>query len=81
MDWNTFFLGIIAVCMVIITLGLIVMGVMMIIILKVLKDLLIEIKLDYKALSPKIARIVEDVEHTASIFNIVSFIFRRRKNK
>ncbi|NPA51847.1 MAG: hypothetical protein GXO22_03030 [Aquificae bacterium] len=80
MDWNTFFLGIIAICMIIITLGMIVMGILMILILKVIRDLLIEIKLDYKALSPKIARIIEDVEHTASMFNIFSFFFRKKKN-
>ncbi len=81
MDWNTFFLGIIAICMVIITLGMIVMGILMALILKVIKDLLIEIKLDYKALSPKIARIVEDVEQTASILNLFTFFFRRRRKK
>ncbi len=82
MDWNTFFLGIIAICMVIITLGMIVMGILMALILKVIKDILIEVKLDYKALSPKIARIIEDVEQTASIFNLLTFFFRRkRKNK
>ncbi len=82
MDWNTFFLGIIAICMVIITLGMIVMGVLMALILKIIKDILIEVKLDYKALSPKIARIIEDVEQTASIFSLLTFFFRRkRKNK
>ncbi len=82
MDWNTFFLGIIAICMVIITLGMIVMGILMALILKVIKDILIEVKLDYKALSPKIARIIEDVEQTASIFSLLTFFFRRkRKNK
>ncbi len=79
MDWNTFFLGVIAVCMVIITLGMIVMGILMALILKVIKDLLIEIKLDYKALSPKVARIIEDVEQTASIFSLLTFFFRRKK--
>jgi len=81
MDWNTFFLGIIAICMVIITFGMIVMGVLMTLILKVIKDILIEVKLDYKAISPKIARIVEDVEQTASIFSLLTFFFRRKRKK
>ena len=81
MDWNTFFLGVIAVCMVIITFGMLMISIFMVLILKVLKDFLVELKLDYKVVSPKVMRILEDVEQTASIFSLFTYFFRRKKKK
>jgi len=74
----TFFLGVIAICMVILTIGMIGIFVVLVGILKALKELIFEIKLDYKVLSPKVHQIVENIESTTSILSMFS-IFKRRK--
>ncbi|NPA17377.1 hypothetical protein [Persephonella sp.] len=78
MEANTFFLGIIALCMVIITIGLFVMSIVMAILLKQVATLLIRLNMDYKVLSPKVQKIVENIEYTTSIFSIFS-LMRRKK--
>jgi hypothetical protein len=80
LDLNTFFLGIIAVCMIFITIGMFLVSFMGFLILKVLKELLIEIRIDYKVMSPKVNQILENLENTTAIFSLLS-IFRRRKKK
>lgn len=75
---NTIFLGIIAICMIIITVGIVAVSIILTGILKILKELLIEVKLDYRVLSPKIHKVVENIESTTSIFSLLS-IFRRKK--
>lgn len=77
---NTVFLGIIAICMVIITVGVITVSIITAGILKTLKELLMEIKIDYKVLSPKVHQVVENLEATTSIFSLLS-IFRRKRGK
>ena len=77
---NTVFLGVIAICMVIITIGIIAVSIITAGILKTLKELLIEIKIDYKVLSPKVHQVVENLEATTSIFNLLS-IFKRKRGK
>lgn len=79
MEANTFFLGIIALCMVIITIGLFIMSIVVAMLLKQVVTLLIRINTDYKALSPKVYRIVENVEYTSSLMSIFSLIRRRKK--
>ncbi|WP_297453051.1 hypothetical protein [Persephonella sp.] len=79
MEANTFFLGIIALCMVIITIGLFIMSIVVAMLLKQVVVLLIRINTDYKALSPKVYRIVENVEYTSSIMSIFSLLKRRKK--
>ncbi len=81
MDWNTFFLGIIAVCMVIITFGMFLVSFMGYVILKLLKELLIEIKIDYKIMSPKLNQILENLESTTSILSLVGIFKRKRREK
>ncbi len=78
MEANTFFLGIIALCMVIITIGLFIMSVVMAILLKQVATLLIKLNMDYKLLSPKVQKIVENIEYTTSILSIFS-VLRRKK--
>ena len=78
---NTIFLGIIAICMVVITAGIFVITVVMVGVLKTLKEILIELKIDYKVLSPKLHHIVENLEFTTSIFSILSIFKRRKKEK
>ncbi|WP_457640280.1 hypothetical protein [Persephonella sp.] len=78
MEANTFFLGIIALCMVIITIGLFVMSIVMAILLKQVATLLVRLNMDYKVLSPKVQKIVENIEYTTSIFSIFS-LMRRKK--
>jgi len=80
-DWNTFFLGIIAVCMVIITFGMFLVSFMGYVILKLLKELLIEIKIDYKIMSPKLNQILENLESTTSILSLVGIFKRKRREK
>ncbi|NPA57903.1 MAG: hypothetical protein GXN94_01275 [Aquificae bacterium] len=79
MDAQTFFLGVIAVCMVIMTLGFIVMSIVTTILLKNIVSLLIRINMDYKVISPKIHRILENVEYTTSILSVFSIVRRRKK--
>ncbi|WP_456465311.1 hypothetical protein [Persephonella sp.] len=78
MEANTFFLGIIALCMVIITLGLLVMSVVMAVLLKQVATLIVRLNMDYKILSPKVQKIVENVEYTTSIFSIFSLLRRKK---
>jgi hypothetical protein len=77
---NTIFLGIIAFCMVIITIGIAAVSIIMAGMLKTLKEILNEIKIDYKVLSPKVHQVVENLETTTSIFSLFS-IFRKKKEK
>ncbi|WP_457640823.1 hypothetical protein [Persephonella sp.] len=79
MEASTFFLGIIALCMVIITVGMLVVSVILFAILKTLSQLLIKVNVDYKTLSPKVHKIVENLEYTTSILGLLS-IFRRKKS-
>ena len=81
MDWNTFFLGIIAVCMIFITFGMFLVSIMGFFILKILKELLIEIKIDYKVMSPKLNQILENLESTTSILSLVRIFKRKRREK
>ena len=78
MEANTFFLGIIALCMVFITLGLFVMSIVMAILLKQVATLLVRVNMDYKVLSPKVQKIIENVEYTTSIFSIFSLMKRKK---
>ncbi|HHG75259.1 MAG TPA: hypothetical protein ENK22_09445 [Persephonella sp.] len=78
MEANTFFLGIIALCMVIITLGLFVMSIAMAVLLKQVATLLIRLNMDYKILSPKVQKIVENIEYTTSIFSVFSLLRRKK---
>ncbi|SNZ02268.1 hypothetical protein SAMN06265182_0071 [Persephonella hydrogeniphila] len=78
MEANTFFLGIIALCMVIITIGLFITAVVMAILLKQVATLLIRINMDYKVLSPKVQKIVENIEYTTSILSIFSLLRRKK---
>ena len=78
MEANTFFLGIIALCMVIITLGLFVMSIVMAILLKQVATLLIRLNMDYKILSPKVHKIAENIEYTTSILSIFSLLKRKK---
>ncbi len=78
MEANTFFLGIIALCMVIITLGLLGMSIVMAVLLKQVATLLVRLNMDYKILSPKVQKIVENVEYTTSIFSIFSLLRRKK---
>jgi len=75
---NTLFLGIIAICMLIITIGMIIISIILAGILRALKELLTEIKMDYKVISPKIHKVIENIESTTSILGLLS-IFRRKK--
>ncbi|RMA97670.1 hypothetical protein [Hydrogenothermus marinus] len=75
---NTIFLGIIAFCMLFITIGIVVALFMLSNILKILKDLLLEVKTDYKAVSPKVRRVIENLEFTTSIVGLLS-LFKRKK--
>ena len=76
-----FSLGIIALCMVIITVGMIGVFFVLLGILKTLRELLIEVKIDYKVISPKIHQIIENLESTTSIFGLLSFLGRRKSKK
>lgn len=78
MEASTFFLGIIAICMVIITIGLLGMSVVMAILLKQVATLLIKINLDYKTLSPKIQKTIENLEYTTSLLSIFSLLKRKK---
>ncbi len=78
MEANTFFLGVIALCMVIITLGLLGMSIVMAILLKQVATLLVRLNMDYKILSPKVQKIVENVEYTTSIFSVFSLLRRKK---
>jgi len=78
MEANTFFLGIIALCMVIITIGLFVMSIVMAVLLKQVATLLMRLNMDYKILSPKVQKIVENVEYTTSILSIFSLLKRKK---
>ncbi|ACO03713.1 MAG TPA: hypothetical protein DEP48_05650 [Persephonella sp.] len=79
MEASTFFLGIIALCMVIITVGMLVVSVVLFAILKTLSQILVRLNVDYKTLSPKVHKIVENLEYTTSILGLLSF-FRRKKS-
>ncbi|WP_457621859.1 hypothetical protein [Persephonella sp.] len=79
MEASTFFLGIIALCMVIITIGMIVVSVVLFAILRTLSQILVRLNVDYKTLSPKIYKIIENLEYTTSILGLLSF-FKRKKS-
>jgi hypothetical protein len=80
MELSTFFLGIIAMCMLVIAGGMLVVSVVAVMILWQVRKLLIKVNIDYKAMSPKIHRIVENLEYSTSVFGILS-LFNRRKRK
>ncbi len=79
MDAQTFFLGIIAICMVIITIGMIGIGVVLIGILKVLAQLLYKINVDYQAISPKLHRIIENLEFSTTMVGFLNLLRKRKK--
>ncbi len=79
MDAQTFFLGVIAICMVIITIGMIGIGVVLLGILKVLAQILYRINVDYQAISPKLHRVVENLEFSTTLLGLLKLL-KRRKN-
>lgn len=79
MDAATLFLGIIALCMMVIAGGMLVVSIVALLALKQVIQLLIKINTDYKALSPKIYRIIENIEYSSSVFGLLSLISGRRK--
>ncbi|RUM61631.1 MAG: hypothetical protein DSY59_01410 [Persephonella sp.] len=79
MDAATLFLGIIALCMMVIAGGMLVVSIVALLALKQVIQLLIKINTDYKALSPKIYRIIENLEYSSSVFGLLSLISGRRK--
>lgn len=78
MEAQTFFLGVIAICMVIITIGMIGIGFVLLGILKVLAQILYRINVDYQAISPKLHRVVENLEFTTTVLGLIK-LFRKRK--
>ncbi len=81
MEAQTFFLGVIAICMVIITIGMIGIGFVLLGILKVLAQLLYRINVDYQAISPKLHRVVENLEYSTTILGLIKMFTRRKKDK
>jgi len=79
MDAATLFLGIIALCMLVIAGGMLVVSIVALLALKQVIQLLIKINTDYKVLSPKIYRIIENLEYSSSVFGLLSLISGRRK--
>lgn len=79
MDATSLFLGIIALCMVVIAGGMLVVSIVALVALKHVIQLLIKINTDYKALSPKFYRIAENLEYSTSVFGLLSLISGRRK--
>jgi len=79
MDLSTLFLGIIAMCMVVIAGGMLVVSIAALMLLWQVRKLLIKIDIDYKALSPKIYRVIENLEYSTSVFGLLSLIGRRKK--
>ncbi|RUM58672.1 MAG: hypothetical protein DSY60_01215 [Persephonella sp.] len=79
MDAATLFLGIIALCMMVIAGGMLVVSIVALLALKQVIQLLIKINTDYKVLSPKIYRIIENIEYSSSVFGLLSLISGRRK--
>ena len=79
MDTATLFLGIIALCMMVIAGGMLVVSIVALLALKQVIQLLIKVNADYKALSPKIYRILENLEYSTSVFGLLSLISGRRK--
>ncbi len=79
MEAQTFFLGVIALCMVIITVGMVGIGVVLLAILRVLVKLLYKVNVDYEAISPKVHRIVENLEYGTSFIGFVNLFRRKRK--
>ncbi len=79
MDAATLFLGIIALCMMVIAGGMLVVSIVALLALKQVIQLLIKINTDYKVLSPKIYRIIENLEYSSSVFGLLSLISGRRK--
>jgi len=76
---TAFFLGVIAVCMVIITVGMVGIFIVLFGILRNLRELLIELKIDYKVLSPKVHQIVENVENTTSLLKVFNILKRKKR--
>ncbi|RUM58469.1 MAG: hypothetical protein DSY66_04675 [Persephonella sp.] len=79
MDTATLFLGIIALCMMVIAGGMLVVSIVALLALKQVIQLLIKVNADYKALSPKVYRILENLEYSTSVFGLLSLISGRRK--
>lgn len=79
MEATSLFLGIIALCMVIIAGGMLVVSIVALIALKQVIQLLIKINTDYKVISPKLHRIMENLEYSTSVFGLLSLISGRRK--
>ena len=79
MDTGTLFLGIIALCMMVIAGGMLVVSIVALLALKQVIQLLIRINTDYKVISPKIHRIVENLEYSTSVFGLLSLISGRKR--
>ena len=79
MEATSLFLGIIALCMFIIAGGMLVVSIVALIALKQVIQLLIKINTDYKVISPKLHRIMENLEYSTSVFGLLSLISGRRK--
>ncbi len=79
MDAQTFFLGIIALCMVVITIGMVGIGIVLLGILRVLAKLLYRVNIDYEAMSPKVHRIVENLEYGTTLMGFLNLLKRRKK--
>ncbi len=78
MEAQTFFLGIIAICMVIITIGMVGVGIVLFGILKVLAQILYRLNVDYQAVSPKLHRIIENLEYGTSVIGLLSLLRRKK---
>ncbi len=79
MELSTLFLGIIAMCMLVIAGGMLVVSIAALMLLWQVRKLLIKVNIDYKAVSPKIHRIVENIEYSTSVFGLLSLFGRRKK--
>jgi hypothetical protein len=79
MELSTLFLGIIAMCMLVIAGGMLVVSIAALMLLWQVRKLLIKVNIDYKAVSPKIHRIIENIEYSTSVFGLLSLFGRRKK--
>jgi len=59
--------------------GMLVVSIVALLALKQVIQLLIKVNADYKALSPKVYRILENLEYSTSVFGLLSLISGRRK--
>jgi hypothetical protein len=79
MEVSNVFLGIIAMCMLVIAGGMLVVSIAALMLLWQVRKLLIKINIDYKAVSPKVHKIIENIEYSTSVFGLLSLFGRRKK--